>query len=580
MSESSLLAVLRERASLQPDEPSFTFIDYESDWDGNKSETLSWAQTYRRTLNVAHEVKQHGAKGDRAVILAPQSLEYIVGFLGAMQAGLIAVPLSVPSAGAHDERVKSVLLDTAPTVILTTSAVVDIVREYVQPQPGHPDPVIIEVDKLDLETRKGPAGRADSRPDTAYLQYTSGSTRSPAGVMVTYRNLQVNFEQMMADFFTDYGKVAPPNSHAVTWLPFYHDMGLLLGVVAPILGGWKTVVMTPVAFLQRPARWIRLLATTPRAITAGPNFAFELALRKTSDEDMAGLDLGDVLAINSGSERVHAATLKAFYDRFARFNLKEKVLRPSYGLAEATLYVATRRPGDPPQVGHFEPEKLSAGHATRTTADEGTTLVSYGTPIWPTVRIVDPETRIEAPEGQIGEIWTEGENVALGYWQKAEQTEATFHGKIVDPSPGTPDGTWLRTGDLGFISEGELFIMARIKDMLIVYGRNHYPDDIEATINEITRGRVAAIAVTEDRTEKLVAIVEVKKKGDSEAEVLEKLQSVKSEVTSAISKSHGVSVSDLVLVSPGSIPTTTSGKIRRQSCVEIYSRNEFARIDA
>ncbi len=579
MIESSLLAVLRERASLQPDDDAFTFIDYEADWDGNKFETLSWAQTFRRTVNVANELKLHAKKGDRAVILAPQSLEYIVGFLGAMQAGLIAVPLSVPSAGAHDERVKSVLLDTAPTIILTTSAVVDIVREYCQPQPGQPDPTIIEVDLLDLDTRKGSAGRADTRPDTAYLQYTSGSTRSPAGVMVTYRNLQINFEQMMTDFFTDYGKVAPPNTHAVTWLPFYHDMGLLLGVVAPILGGWKTIVMTPVAFLQRPARWIQLIAKTPRAITAGPNFAFELALRKTTDEDLTGLDLGDVLAINSGSERVHAATLTAFYERFAPFNLQEKVLRPSYGLAEATLYVATRRPGLPPQVAQFEADKLSAGHAERTT-DGGTVLVSYGTPEWPTVRIVDPETRIECPAGQVGEIWTEGENVALGYWQKPEQTEATFGGRIVDPSPGTSEGPWLRTGDLGFISEGELFIMARIKDMLIVYGRNHYPDDIEATINEITRGRVAAISVTEDRTEKLVAIVELKKRGDSDQEVADKLQSVKSEVTSAISKSHGVSVSDLVLVPPGSIPTTTSGKIRRQACVEIYGKNEFARIDA
>jgi len=205
--------------------------------------------------------------------------------------------------------------------------------------------------------------------------------------------------------------------------------------------------------------------------------------------------------------------------------------------------------------------------------------VSYGTPRSSTVRIVDPETRTENPDGKMGEIWVHGDQVAMGYWRNPQQTERTFGGEIVNPSEGTPVGPWLKTGDLGVMSEGEMFIIGRIKDLLIVDGRNHYPDDIEATIQEITGGRVAAISVLDDTSEQLVAIAELKKKGASEAEALDKLRAVKREVASAIKRSHSVRVADLVLVAPGSIPITTSGKIRRSACVDRYRLDEFSRLD-
>jgi acyl-CoA synthetase (AMP-forming)/AMP-acid ligase II len=578
MVASSVPAVLRERASLQPDDIAFTYIDYESDWEG-VSESLTWAQLYRRVINLAYELRQRGQIGDRAVILAPQGLDYIVAFLGSLQAGLIAVPLSTPAVGAHDERVTAVLKDATPTVILTTSSIVGLVAEYAAPADGAPAPSIIELDTLDPEVRRAPGSRRETLPDTAYLQYTSGSTRTPAGVMVSNRNLTANFEQVMAGFFPDQGNIAPAGTTAVSWLPFYHDMGLMLGMCAPILGGWRTVFMSPLSFLARPARWMQLLATNPRSVTAAPNFAFELAASRTSDADLADLDLGDVNHILSGAERVHEATLKRFAKRFARFNLREEALRPSYGLAEATLFVGTRRPGQPPKVVHFEPEKLSAGHAKPCANQTGTPLVSYGIPVTPVVRIVDPDTCTECPATVIGEIWTQGENVCLGYWHKPEESEFTFGGEITAPSAGTPDGPWLRTGDLGFISEGELFIMGRIKDLLIVRGRNHYPDDIEATIQEISNGRVAAISVEDDNAEQLVAIVEVNKRGDSEEEAMAKLEAVKSEITTAISQAHGIIAADLVLVPRGSIPITTSGKIRRAACAEQYRNNQFTRLD-
>jgi acyl-CoA synthetase (AMP-forming)/AMP-acid ligase II len=575
----SIPAVLRERASLQPNDTAYTYVDYEHDWEGIP-ESLTWSQVYRRTLNLAQQLRLCASTGDRAVILAPQGLEYIISFLGATQAGVIPVPLSVPLGGVSDERVSSVMRDAEPSVILTTSDVVDNVAEYAQPRPGESAPSTIEVDLLDLDSRIGGGSRRDSLSDIAYLQYTSGSTRQPAGVMITHQNLQANFKQLVSDFFVQFGNVVSPECTVVSWLPFYHDMGLILGIGFPVLSGLRAVVTSPASFLQRPARWMQLMASNSHTLSGGPNFAFDLTTRKTSDDDMAGFDLGEVGNILSGSERVQPATLQRFADRFARFNLDPKVLRPSYGMAEATVYIATRQWGQPPKIVHFESEKLTAGHAERCTSESGTPLVSYGVPQSPTVRIVDTETSIECPEGTVGEIWVHGDNVASGYWGKPEASEHTFGATLVAASPGAPEKPWLRTGDLGFFSEGELFIIGRIKDLLIVYGRNHSPDDIEATIQEVTPGRCVAIAVPDEGVEKLVTIIELKKHGDSEEEALERLGAVKREVTSAISKSHGLTVSDLVLVSPGSIPITTSGKVRRAECVQLYRRDEFTRLDA
>ena len=576
--------MLRERASLQPNDTAFTFLDYDHDWDG-VAVTLTWSQLYRRVVNLGEQLRLRGSTGDRALILAPQGLDYILGFLGALQAGLVAVPLSVPYAGAHDERTISVLADTSPAVVLTTSAVIDNVSASVQSGQGQSAPSIVEVDLLDLDSRQrsaGPRSRGagEDHSECIYLQYTSGSTRTPAGVMVSSKNVFTNFEQIMGDFFALEGGVAPPDLTVVSWLPLYHDMGLLLGIIMPILAGQPTLLTSPVGFLQRPARWMQLLARNGCTISAGPNFAYDLAVRKTSDDDMAGLDLGGVHTILNGSERVQPATLKRFADRFAAFNFDPRAIRPCYGMAEATVYITTRKVGEPPEIGNFDSEKLPAGQANRSEAGSSTPLVSYGAPTSMLVRIVDPDTARECPDETIGEIWLRGDNVAAGYWQKPEETERTFGAKIVSPSPGIPEGPWLRTGDSGFFSEGELFIIGRIKDLLIVYGRNHSPDDIEATIQEVTAGRCAAIAVPDKGVEKLVAIIELKKRGDSAEEATDRLRVVKREVTSAISKSHGLSVADLVLVSPGSIPITTSGKIRRSQCVELYRQDEFTRLDA
>jgi len=574
--ESSIPAALENRAQQQPDDTAFTFIDYEVDPTGF-TESLTWSQVHQRARVVAEKLLLCGSVGDRAAILAPHGLDYIVAFLGAIQAGFVAVPLSAPQSGTHDERVSGALRDSSPVAMLTTSAVVDDVMKYAQPQPGQRVPRVIEIDALDLDSPRMLDANIGPHPKTAYLQYTSGSTRQPAGVVVSHRNVITNVEQMWSDYFENYGKVLP-EGRIVSWLPFYHDMGLILGVFAPMLAGRPAVLMSAMSFLQKPARWMQLLATNSPSFSAAPNFAFELAVRRTSDDDMAGLDLGDVVGIVSGSERIHPATIARFNERFARFNLRETAIRPSYGLAEATLYVVSPAAGRPPATIRFDYEKLSAGHAKRCGTEGGSELVSHGAPRSSTVRIVDPDMRIENAAGKIGEIWVHGDNVAMGYWRNPQQTERTFGAKLVNPSPGTPEGPWLRTGDLGVMFEGDLFIIGRIKDLLIVDGRNHYPDDIESTIQEITGGRVAAISVPDDRTEQLVAIVELKKRGGSDEEALDRLRTVKREVTSAIKKSHSLRVADLVLVPPGSIPITTSGKVRRSACVERYRHDEFSRL--
>jgi fatty acid CoA ligase FadD28 len=533
-------------------------------------------------LNVARELRLCASPGDRAVILAPQSLDYIVAFLGALQAGVIAVPLSVPMGGVADERVDSVLRDAEPVAILTTSAVVGHIASHIAPQPGESAPSIIEVDLLDLDAPAQFDAGEDAYagyPNTAYLQYTSGSTRRPAGVMVSYENIRINYDLTMRGFFQRSAGVTPPEHTIVLWLPFYHDLGLIMGVCTPVLEGCRAVLTSPVSFLQRPARWMQMLASYPDASSGAPNFAFELALRKISDDDMAGYDLGRVSTLISGAERVRPDTVKRFAERFARFNLPAAALRPTYGLAESTLYVATTTQGQPPKVVDFESGKLSVGQAQRCANGTGTALVSYQAVQAPTVRIVDPDTHAECSEGSTGEIWVHGGNVCLGYWRKLDETERTFRATILEPSAGTPEGPWLRTGDLGFLSDGELFIVGRIKDLLIVYGRNHAAEDIEATVQEITAGRVVAITVPRDGMEQLVVIAEVKARGNSAEDAAHRFAALKRDVTSAISTSHGLGVADLVLVSPGSIPITTSGKLRRAACVDQYQRDEFVRVD-
>ncbi|MCW1958737.1 MAG: AMP-binding protein [Mycobacterium sp.] len=569
MPNDSILSVLRERADITPDDLAFTFTEYEHDWDGN-AESVTWSQLYRRTVNLAAELSRHGAPGDRALIVAPQGLPYIVALLGAMQAGFIAVPLSVPVPGSHDERISAVVTDTSPTIMLTTSEVFDIAARYVDD--GAAVIAVIAVDTLDLDADQPVHCEIPDGPDIAYLQYTSGSTRLPAGVMISHRNLRANYEQLCPDYFGRYDGSIPAEASLVSWLPFYHDMGLMLGIAAPIFAGRHGDLMSPLGFLARPARWLQALSRHQKAFSAAPNFAFDLTARRITDDEMAGLDLSGLIGIINGAERIHPATLVRFEKRFTDVGFRPEMMLPSYGLAEATVYVACGSGGRAPEVVEFDADQLTQGTAIRTPG--GAPLLRYGMPVSPVVQIVDPDTCRPCPAGTVGEIWCHGENVAAGYWGKPEQTGSGFGATLVETPAGAPETGWLRTGDRGFISEGDLFIVGRIKDMLIVRGRNYYSEDIEATVQQLTRGRVAAIAVADEQTETLVAIVELNDRRSSD-----EVESLKSGVVAAISRAHGLQVADIVLVEAGSIPTTTSGKIRRAACAEQHRQGQFVRLD-
>jgi fatty acid CoA ligase FadD21 len=362
MSQSTILSMLHGRASLRPNDVAFTFTDYEKDYAG-VPESLTWSQLSLQTMNVARELRAHGSVGDRAVILAPQGLDYIRAFLGAMQAGFIAVPLPLPHRGSSHDRVAAVFADTSPSVVLTTSSTAEDVGDYVDQSRMDTAPKIVAIDTLNLNAQGGPSLPQIDAPNIAYLQYSSGSTRVPTGVMMSHRNVTVNFEQLMASFFTN-SKI-PPSSTLVSWLPFYHDMGLVLGVCAPILGGYHAQLSSPVAFLERPARWVRALAENSHAWSSAPNFAFDLAARKTTDADLAGLDLGGVLGIISGAERVEPTTLHRFVDRFSHFKFKDHMMRPSYGLAEATVFVTTGTWSESEPAVHFDVGELGVGRVER-----------------------------------------------------------------------------------------------------------------------------------------------------------------------------------------------------------------------
>lgn len=569
----SIPELLKDRAEQQPNDLAYTFLDFDVDPAGFPDK-VTWSELYERVQAVADRLLVAGSGGDRAAILAPQSMDYIVAFFGAMHAGFIAVPLPVPAPGGLDERVVGALRDSAPTVILTTSAVVGSVVPYAGGQSGSTAEVV-EVDAL------GPAS-APLEPapasSTAYLQYTSGSTRQPAGVALTHKNVISNLRQIIGDYAEHVGGEAPADATMVSWLPFYHDMGLIMGVLGPLVVDRPGVLMSPMAFLAKPARWIQQLASNPSSFSAAPNFGFELAIRRTSDADMAGLDLGGCLGIISGAERVHPSTLHRFNERFAKFGLPVSTVRSSYGLAEATVYVVTSPGGQAPTEVRFDSEKLAAGHAELCAAG-GSELVGCGTPRSCDVLIVDPATRTELPADEVGEIWVHGDQIAAGYWRNPEMTKRTFGGQLAAPSEGVPNGPWLKTGDLGVMFNSELFIIGRIKDLLIVDGRNHYPDDIEFTIGEITVGRVAAVSVQDDTSEKLVAIAEVKPPRGTPEEAVEKLRDLKRRVAAAVKNIHGVRVADLVLVGQGTLPITTSGKVRRSACLDQYRLDQFSRLD-
>jgi fatty-acyl-CoA synthase len=566
----------------------YRYLDYTQHPDG-KVINLTWAELGTRLRAIGARLQQVTSRGDRVAILAPHGIDYIVGFFAAIKAGNIAVPLFAPELPGHAERLNAVLGDAQPAVVLTTAAAGTAVQEFVRSLPRSRRPRVIAIDEIPDSVGSTFASVHLDTDDIAYLQYTSGSTRTPVGAEITHRAIGTNVLQMVISTGMDY------DIRSVSWLPLYHDMGLLM-IVCVAVFGTQVTLMSPIAFVRRPQRWIRQLAAESRhgrTFAAAPNFAFELAADRglpVTDED---LDLSNVVSLINGSEPVSIDSIAKFNAAFAPYGLPSTAVKPSYGMAEATLFVSTIDPAAGATLIYLDRDQLGVGRAVRVSPDAPNAIaqVSCGRIArsqWGV--IVNPDTEAELPDGEVGEIWLHGDNIGRGYWARPEETVRVFGNKLQRPLPvgsradGAPsEATWLRTGDLGVYLDGELYITGRIKDLIIIDGRNHYPQDIEATTAEassaVRSGYVAAFSVpanqvpgapADEAGERLVIVAE-RAVGAGRAD----LQSVIDAIRAAVSRRHGLPLFDVLLVAAGVIPRTTSGKLARRACRAQYLNGEL-----
>lgn len=569
-----------EKSAGTTDRNCLRFWDFSESRDGVPVD-YSRDQINTRIKTVAARLQQTCALGDRVVILANNSPEYIFSMLGAMYAGMVPIPLYDPNEPGHADHLHAVIGDAEPKAALTNTRSAAAVREFFAEIPGKDRPRIIAVDSLPdslAESWQNPLfseanqmlmARTQSMPVDlpAFLLYTSGSTRVPAGVMLTNRSVITNVLQI----FTA-AKLQTP-LRLVTWLPLHHNMGIILATFVTMLG-LDMELMSPRDFIQQPSRWLKQLATRENDVnvyTVIPNFALELAVRYGRPEAGSDIDLSAIDGLIIGSEPVSEKAVTSFYEVFSEFGLKKEVLRPSYGMAEATLLVSTPQTDTRPLFGHFDRDQIAAGKAVPVAkGDNSVSFASVGQTVSPQVMtIVDPETRAELADGFIGEIWIHGGNKAAGYLGRFEETEESFHNSLESRlaegsrAADAPDHEWLATGDLGVVIDNELYVTGRLKDLIIVAGRNHYPQDIEYTVNQssdhIRPDAVAAFAIDGDDVEKLVIIAErdVDKDESGDAAAIEAIRA-------AVAEAHGVVPFDVRIVAPDAVARSSAGKIARR----------------
>ncbi|OBG88722.1 fatty-acid--CoA ligase [Mycobacterium sp. E802] len=543
---------------------------------------LTWTQLGVRLRAVAAQLQQVAAREDRVAILAPQGLDYVVGFFAAIKAGNIAVPLFAPELQGHAERLETALLDSRPTTVLTTAAADAAVRAFLDTMPDAVRPQVVIIDEIPDSAGEGFLPIPVDPDDVSHLQYTSGATRPPVGVEITHRAVGTNLMQMILSI-----DLLNRNTHGLSWLPLYHDMGLSMIGFPAVYGGHSTL-MSPTAFIRRPQRWIQALSDASRdgrVITAAPNFAYEWTAQRGVPSPGDDIDLRNVVLI-IGSEPVNPEVITTFNEAFAPYGLPPTAFKPSYGIAEATLLISTIAPAEQASVVYFDREQLADGRAVRVGAEADGALaqVSCGQParsLWAV--IVDPKTAdgpaAEVADGQVGEIWLHGNNIGRGYWGRPEETRKTFGVRLQQRlasgshADGVPEHAgWLRTGDLGVYVEGQFYVTGRMADLVCIDGRSHYPHDIEATVAEasplVRRGYVTAFTVpSDDETDcsRLVVIAERaarSKRADPEA--------ASQEIRAAVAQRHGLSVADLRFLPAGAIPRTTSGKLARLACRREY----------
>jgi 8-amino-7-oxononanoate synthase/acyl carrier protein len=552
----TLVDSLRYWTEQQPQEVAYYYTDGE-----DEEKKLTYEEFDRHARAIAARLVDLGMTGQRALLLYPQGLEFIVAWFGCLYAGVVAVPAYPPRRNRNMQRIEAISDDAEAKIALTEQDVLDRVEDMLEEAPHLKRLKWLATDRIADSDGVG-WNPAQIRPDAlAMLQYTSGSTGTPKGVMLTHANLMHNVQIICYSFeLTRKGS-------GLSWLPTYHDMGLVGGVLMAMFYGRPAVLMSPMAFLQKPVRWLRGITKYGVTVSGGPNFAYDLCTEKIADDQLAGLDLSKWEVAFNGAEPVRADTLAKFTARFAPYGFRPESHYPCYGMAETTLIVTGSYKGRLKVIRPFDGRKLDAKQVVPAKAGQPAAreLVSCGH-VLPDeqVRIVDPDTCRELPSDRIGEIWVDSPSVAQGYWNQPEATEATFGARIA----WSDDGPFLRTGDLGFLRDGELFVTGRIKDLIIVRGVNRYPQDIEMTVerasDKIQPQGVAAFAVDLAGRERLIVMAEVERtRRDDWSDVI-------AAVRKAVTAEHELPPDAVILVRFGSLPKTSSGKIQRHACREDF----------
>lgn len=556
----NLVDLLRARARAQPTKVAYVFLD-----DGEREGArLTFGELDRRARAIAAQLSGKGTVGGRALLLYPPGLPYIEAFFGCLYAGVVAVP-AYPPTGRHFDRLRSIVVDSRPSMILTTEAM--RLRYEAGEEMTRVTGEWIATDRIDT------ALAADWRPiapascDIAFLQYTSGSTADPRGVMISHANLLSN-QALIAESFGHDGR-----SDLVGWLPLYHDMGLIGNVLQPMYIGATAYLMSPMAFLEKPLRWLKAISHYRAQTSGGPNFAYDLCARKIKPEDRQGLDLASWRIAFSGAEPVRAQTLDRFARAFAECGFRRDSFTACYGLAEATLVVTAPKGGRSTPVIEIDRCALESGRALRAATKRAMSFVGCGQ-AWSgyEVAIVDPESAARCRPGGVGEVWVAGPGVARGYWGKPEDSARVFEARIA----GEEDRVFLRTGDLGFFDNGELFIAGRLKDLIIVAGRNVHAHDVETTIEQRVKGLragcTAAFSVTRADEERLVVVAEADRAIASDESLHGEILA---QIRRCVGEDLGVEPAHVVLTRSGSVPKTSSGKLRRAECRRLLLADEL-----
>ena len=554
----TLTELLRERALSSPDKHAYTFLI-----DGKKeSQPLTYGELHRLARAIAALLQQHQAEGERALLLYPQGLEVIAAFCGCLYGGAIAIPVPPPESGRLKRtlpRLRAIVKDAKATLALTTASILSLVENVRDEFPEFQQMRWIDTEQVDLTLAEQWQDPQVTPNTLAYLQYTSGSTSTPKGVMLSHHNLifHAGYLQKACGY--------TPLSITTTWMPYFHDYGLVEGMMVPLYNGTPCYLMSPFAFIKRPVQWLRNITRYNVTHSQAPNFAYDLCIRRVKPKQVAELDLSSWQAAGNAAEPINPKVMARFVETFARCGFSWKTFAPAYGLAEDTLLVSSKPKGEEPVLLTVETEAMEKDciKVAKSEQKQGTrTIAGCGRLVCNTkVAIVDPDTKERCSEDGVGEVWVSDPSVAQGYWQRQEETAETFQAYIKD----THDGPYLRTGDLGFLHDGELFITGRIKDLIILRGTNHYPQDIEWTVQNLYSALRsdygAAFSIDVEGEERLVLVQEVERR-TTDLDLDRCLGDIRQE----IAEQHEVPTYAIVLAKPGTILKTASGKIQRRAC--------------